>query len=79
MQFQSDIINRTVIRPDNVETTSLGAAYLAGLATGFYESKEAIRRNVRISKIFTPDMTEEKRKRLIDGWHKAVRCALDWT
>ncbi|MBR0085496.1 MAG: glycerol kinase GlpK, partial [Lachnospiraceae bacterium] len=50
MQFQSDIINRTVIRPDNVETTSLGAAYLAGLATGFYESKEAIRRNVRISK-----------------------------
>ncbi|MGN0205475.1 MAG: glycerol kinase GlpK [Coprococcus sp.] len=78
MQFQSDLLNRTVLRPECIETTALGAAYLAGLAVGYWTDKEEIRENWALSRTFTPNMTEEKRTRLLNGWKKAVKCAFDW-
>ena len=78
MQFQSDILNVTIDRPQIVETTALGAAYLAGLAVGFYEDFNSIRNNYKIDKYFTPNMTEEKRNKLYKGWKKSVSRALDW-
>ena len=79
MQFQSDIINSDVIRPECIETTALGAAYLAGLATGYWKSKEEIKANWNLGRRFTASMTEDDRKVRLAGWKKAVRCALDWT
>lgn len=73
MQFQADIINTVVARPKFIETTAMGAAYLAGLAVGYWESKEEIKANHIIAKEFAPDMIEEKRAKLLDGWHKAVK------
>ena len=78
MQFQTDIINSTVYRPSCIETTALGAAYLAGLAVGSWESLEDVKNNWAINKVFTPQMSEEKRTSLLKGWDKAVRCALIW-
>ncbi len=78
MCFQSDIVNTPVHRPKCIETTALGAAYLAGLATGYWKSREEIRENWQIGAVFQPDMPEEKREQLLKGWHKAVRCALMW-
>lgn len=78
MQFQSDIVNTGVHRPKCIETTALGAAYLAGLATGYWKDKEEIRANWQIGAAFEPAMTEEKREKLLKGWHKAVKCALLW-
>ena len=78
MRFQSDIVNTPVHRPKCIETTALGAAYLAGLATGYWKSREEIRENWQIGAVFQPDMPEEKREQLLKGWHKAVRCALMW-
>lgn len=78
MRFQSDIVNTPVHRPKCIETTALGAAYLAGLATGYWKNREEIRENWQIGAVFRPDMPEEKRKQLLKGWHKAVRCALMW-
>lgn len=78
MQFQADILNTKVHRPKNVETTALGAAYLAGLATGFWKSKEEIINRRETDKLFEPDMTEEKRTALCDGWKKAVQRSLNW-
>ncbi len=78
MQFQSDICNSPVERPQCVETTAMGAAYLAGLAVGFWKSKEDVKNNSKLDKIFTPQMEDEKRARLVKGWNKAVRCAFDW-
>ena len=78
MCFQSDIVNTPVHRPKCIETTALGAAYLAGLATGYWKSREEIRENWQIGAVFRPDMPEEKREQLLKGWHKAVRCALMW-
>ncbi len=78
MRFQSDIVNTPVHRPKCIETTALGAAYLAGLATGYWKSREEIRENWQIGAVFQPDMSEEKREQLLKGWHKAVRCALMW-
>lgn len=78
MQFQSDIINTRVHRPKCIETTALGAAYLAGLATGYWSSKEEIRENWQIGAVFEPVMEEDKRSRLLKGWHRAVKCALIW-
>ena len=78
MQFQADIMNATVCRPGCIETTALGAAYLAGLAVGYFKDKEEIRENWLLSKEFVPDMEEEYRKKLLHGWDKAVRCALSW-
>lgn len=78
MQFQSDIVNTQVHRPKCIETTALGAAYLAGLAVGYWESKEEIRENWQIGTAFEPEMKDEKRENLLKGWHKAVKCALVW-
>ena len=78
MQFQSDLVGCDVYRPRCIETTALGAAYLAGLAVGYWESTEDIRSNWAIDKRFTPWMDEEKRRSLLKGWHKAVKCALMW-
>lgn len=78
MQFQSDILHCNVQRPNAVETTALGAAYLAGLAVGYWSDKDDIRRNWSLGKVFKPDMEEAKRKELLSGWKKAVKCAMVW-
>ena len=78
MQFQADINQSTVHRPKCVETTALGAAYLAGLATGYWKNKDEIKRNWQLGKEFVPMMETEKRKELLRGWKRAVRCALAW-
>ena len=78
MQFQSDLIGSDVYRPRCIETTALGAAYLAGLAVGYWTSLEDVKNNWAIDKVFTSGMAEERRINLLDGWHKAVRCALAW-
>lgn len=72
MQFQSDILNTAVYRPEIIETTSLGAAYLAGLATGYWKNTEDLKANVRPAEVFEPSMDEELREKLIKGWHEAV-------
>jgi len=78
MQFQSDILNVDVYRPRVIETTALGAAYLAGLAVGYWENKEEILNNWAVDRKFEPNMDEEKRAKLVKGWHKAVKRALEW-
>lgn len=78
MQFQSDISNCLVHRPEVVETTALGAAYLAGLATGFWSSKEEIKSNWKLNHEFQPQMKISKRNDNLEGWAKAVRFALMW-
>lgn len=78
MQFQADILNAAVVRPECVETTSLGAAYLAGLATGYWRDKEEIKANWKLGKRFEPVMDVEKREGLLKGWKRAVKCALVW-
>ena len=78
MQFQSDILDCEVTRPSCIETTALGAAYLAGLAVGYWESVEEIKDNWSIDRVFTSQMDDEMRTALVHGWHKAVKCALLW-
>lgn len=78
MQFQSDISNCLVHRPEVVETTALGAAYLAGLATGFWSSKEEIKSNWKLNREFQPQMEISIRNDNLEGWAKAVRFALMW-
>lgn len=78
MQFQSDIMGAPVHRPVCVETTAMGAAYLAGLAVGYWESKEAVVKNWQIDKIFHPEMAETERAELVNGWNKAVKCSYGW-
>lgn len=78
MQFQADILNTKVCRPKNVETTALGAAYLAGLATGFWKDKEEILCHRETERVFEPKMDEVTRKKLYDGWKKAVERAKNW-
>ena len=78
MQFQSDIINAPVKRPSCVETTAMGAAYLAGLAVGYWGSKEDVIKNWAIDKVFTPAMDGEDREEKIKGWNKAVKCSFGW-
>ena len=73
MQFQADIINTTVASPKTIETTAMGAAYLAGLAVGYWQSKDEIKKNRAISCEFVPDMEEAHREKLLDGWKKAVK------
>lgn len=79
LQFQSDITKTKVERPECVETTALGAAYLAGLATGFFQSLSDIQENWCLNRVFSPKMEESLRKEKLDGWKKAVKCALMWT
>ena len=78
MQFQSDITGCDVYRPRCIETTALGTAYLAGLAVGYWASLEDVKNNWAIDQVFTSKMEEERRVKLLDGWHKAVKCALAW-
>jgi glycerol kinase len=78
MQFQSDILGVEVQRPKVTETTALGAAYLAGLAVGFWKSKDEITENWAVDKNFLPDMTDEKRDNLYNGWKRAVERSKDW-
>ena len=78
MQFQSDIINAPVKRPCCVETTAMGAAYLAGLAVGYWNSKEDVIKNWAIDKVFSPIMGEDERERKIKGWNKAVKYSFGW-
>lgn len=78
MQFQSDILGVQIARPDITETTGLGAAYLAGLATGAYQSLEEISKNIVIGREFIPDMSRELASEKLHGWHKAVKRSLDW-
>lgn len=78
MQFQADILGARVFRPKCIETTALGAAYLAGLATGYWESKEEICENWQLEKEFMHKMGEKHREILLKGWKKAVKCALAW-
>lgn len=78
MQFQSDILGVEVDRPEVTETTALGAAYLAGLAVGFWESKEEIAKKWKVERQFAPAMEEENKEKLYKGWKKAVNRALKW-
>ena len=75
MQFQSDILDLSVYRPEFIETTALGVAFLAGLATGVYKNKEEIKQNWKLGHSFSPDMSNEKRNKLLKGWSVAVKCA----
>ncbi len=75
MQFQSDILDLSVYRPECIETTALGVAFLAGLATGVYKNKEEIKQNWKLGHSFSPDMSNEKRNKLLKGWSVAVKCA----
>jgi glycerol kinase len=78
MQFQADILGVQVDRPEVVETTALGAAYLAGLAVGYWKDKEEILQNRKLERNFKPDMEEEKRAKLLKGWHRALKRAMEW-
>jgi len=78
MQFQADILGVPVERPVLAETTALGAAYLAGLAVGFWKEKEDLVRNWKLDRRFIPSMEEEKRAKLYRGWQKAVQRTLNW-
>ena len=78
MQTQANIIDAPVNRPQCVETTAMGAAYLAGLAVGYWESKEDVIKNWAIDKTFEPKIDEEQRSKMIKGWNKAVKYAYGW-
>ena len=76
MQFQADMLQKHVLRPECIETTALGAAYLAGLAVGFWKDKDDIRSNWALERTFAPVMEPKDRDRRLKGWKKAVRAAL---
>ena len=78
MQTQADLINAPVERPQCIETTAMGAAYLAGLAVGYWKDKEDVIQNWAIDRTFEPVISEEARTKRIKGWNKAVRYAFDW-
>lgn len=78
MQFQSDIVGKPVERPEVAETTALGAAYLAGLAVGFWNDQQDIAQNWQLDRLFEPQMDEEQRERLYRGWKRAVERSRDW-
>ena len=78
LQIQADMIRCSVNRPKTVETTALGAAYLAGLAVGFWKDKEEIQNNRAVERVFTPQMSQERRDELYSGWKKAVGCSKGW-
>lgn len=76
MQFQADISDMSIIRHRQTESTSLGAAYLAGLATGYFDSMEDIIENNEIERVFTPNMSKESREKHLKGWHQAVEASI---
>ena len=79
MQFQADILGCLVIRPKVTETTALGAAYLAGLAVGFWETAEEIAELWQVDKVFEPKIKKDLKETLIYNWHNAVKRAQCWT
>jgi glycerol kinase len=79
MQFQSDILGTEVIRPKVTETTALGAAYLAGLAVGFWKNIDELQQYWQKDRAFSPMMEENKKKDLQKNWKKAVKAAQAWT
>lgn len=78
MQMQADLIDTPVHRPVCVETTAMGAAYLAGLAVGYWKSREDIVRNWSVGRIFEPQLSRGERENKLRGWHKAVKSAQGW-
>jgi len=78
MQFQSDILDVSVIRPEVTETTALGAAYAAGLAVGFWSGFEELKKNWSVDKVWKPQMNGENREKGYKGWKKAVEKTFDW-
>ncbi|HMU04724.1 MAG TPA: FGGY-family carbohydrate kinase, partial [Saprospiraceae bacterium] len=79
MQFQSDVLNCNVVRPEITETTALGAAYLAGLAVGYWDSIDDIKNQWSIEKTFSPDISNDNRDSLYIGWLKAVNASVSLT
>ena len=79
MQFQSDIVGCDVYRPRCIETTALGAAYLAGLAVGFWQSRDEVRSYRSVEREFIPAMSDEQREKELAGWQKAVKAVLTWS
>ncbi len=78
LQSQANIIDAPVSRPECVETTAMGAAYLAGLAVGYWKNKEDVIRNWAVDRTFVSEITEEKRDKMVKGWNKAVRYSYGW-
>ena len=78
MQFQSDILNTKVVRPKITETTALGAAYLAGLAVGYWKNVDDIQQQWQVDKEFSPMMEDSKRNELVNGWQRAVKASIAW-
>ena len=78
MQFQSDITDVPVVRPQCLESTALGAAYLAGLAVKFWKNRKELAKNAKVGKVFKPAMDSVDRKKRVDDWSKAVGCAKGW-
>lgn len=79
MQFQSDILQSKVVRPMITETTALGAAYLAGLATGYWKSMDEISSQWQVDKTFSPDISKGERNNLLKGWNRAIKAAKAWS
>lgn len=78
MQFQADLMQTEVVRPSITETTALGAAFLAGLATGFWSGVDELKRQWQADRLFTPQMPAEVQESLLRGWHRAIRSATFW-
>ena len=78
MQTQADIIGAPVVRPTCVESTAMGAAYLAGLAVGYWKSKDDVVQNCSVDRVFRPNISAEERETRIRGWNRAVKCAYGW-
>ena len=78
LQIQADMSGTKVNRPKLVETTALGAAYMAGLAVGFWSSLEEIETDREVDRIFIPNVNTDKREKMLKGWHKAVKCSMNW-
>ena len=78
MQTQADIIGAPVTRPKCIETTAMGAAYLAGLAVGYWKNCEELEENWAVDQTFEPAISEEERQTKIKGWNRAVRCSYNW-
>ena len=78
MQFQADMINAPVKRPQCVETTAMGAAYLAGMAVGYWKDQEEVKANWSIDRTFEPEISVEEQEKRMKGWKKAVRYSFDW-
>ena len=78
MQRQSDILQVQVRRPECVETTALGVAYMAGLAVGYWSGLDELKSNLKGHTLFVPKASKEQAKKDIAGWNRAVRCAIAW-